>query len=510
MMEIRKNIGLLRAEEDRVLEMRNADSQTTAARTIIVVRVGALLGLVAVLFAASIIRTDLRKRRSNKEELDRFFNLSLDLFCIRDFDGCFKRVNSAWERSLGYTAEELLARPYTDFLHPDDVEATLAKVKTLTHTNTIAFDNRYRAKDGSYHWMRWNETAHNGLVYAAARDITERRRAETTLARHAGEVALISQTMDVLQSCETVEDAYKVIDRMAKQLFPDLSGAVYQLAASRNLLERVAGWGDKAPSENFIGPSDCLALKRGRPGITQPDFPLHCQHVEDHGTPYICVPMVALNDTIGILHLRQESRGVGIEEGHLSFAVTIAEQIALTLANLRLRETLRVQSIRDPLTTLFNRRYLEESLEREIHRASRNNSELSVLMLDLDHFKRFNDTFGHDAGDAVLREWGGFLQVRIRYEDLACRLGGEEFAIVLPDASLEAAQDIANRICDDARTFKVNHRNQELGPITVSIGVASFPANGSSVETLLHTADQALYHAKSSGRNQIAVATASI
>src|SRR4029077_5206344 len=111
-----------------------------------------------------------------------------------------------------------------------------------------------------------------------------------------------------------------------------------------------------------------------------------------------------------------------LDEAHLAFAVSIAEQIALTLANLRLRETLRSQSIRDPLTGLFNRRYLEESLEREIHRCSRNQTPLAVLMLDLDHFKRFNDTFGHDAGDAVLREWGGFLQVRVRYEDIVCRL----------------------------------------------------------------------------------------
>ena len=509
-VEIRKSIGLIRGEEDRVLEKRNAEGETAAAVTIAVVRGGALLGLVAVVFAASIIRVDVRQRRRNAEELDRFFNLSLDVFCIRDLNGYIKRLNSAWERNLGYTSQEILTRPYTDFIHPEDIDATLAKVKTLGHTNTIAFDNRYRAKDGTYHWLRWNETAHNGLVYAAARDITERRRAETALARHADEVALISQTMDVLQSCETVDEAYKVIDSMAKQLFPDLSGAVYHLAASRNLLERVASWGNKSPTENFIGPSDCLGLKRGRPGLTHPDFPLHCLHVDDHSTPYICVPMVALNDTIGILHLRQENSAVRIEESHLAFAVRIAEQIALTLANLRLRETLRVQSIRDPLTGLFNRRYLEESLEREIHRASRNDSPLSVLMLDLDHFKRFNDTFGHDAGDAVLREWGGFLQVRVRFEDLPCRLGGEEFAILLPDTSFEAAQDIARRICGDARTFKVNHRSQELGALTVSIGIASFPAHGSSVETLLHTADQALYRAKSSGRDQIAIATTSV
>src|SRR5262249_1873766 len=314
--EVAKNIALIRAEEDRTFEKRKAESQSAAAQTIIIVRAGALIGLIALLVAASMIRMDVRRRRRNADELDRFFNLSLDMFCIRDFNGRITRFNSAWERNLGYSSEEILAKRYTDFIHPEDVERTLAKVQTLVQTNTIAFDNRYRAKDGTYHWLRWNEIAHNGLVYAAARDITERRRAETTVARHAAEVALVSQTMDVLQSCETVEDAYKVIGSMAKQLFPNLSGAVYQLAASRNLLERVASWGERAPTENFIGPSDCLGLKRGRPGITLPDFPLHCPHVDDHSAPYICVPMVALNDTIGILHLRQEDSAIEIDETH--------------------------------------------------------------------------------------------------------------------------------------------------------------------------------------------------
>jgi diguanylate cyclase (GGDEF)-like protein len=128
-------------------------------------------------------------------------------------------------------------------------------------------------------------------------------------------------------------------------------------------------------------------------------------------------------------------------------------------------------------------------------------------MLDLDHFKRFNDTFGHDAGDVVLREWGGFLQVRVRFEDIVCRLGGEEFAIVLPDATMESAYDVAQRICEDARGLAVSHRENQLGPITVSIGVASFPSHSGSAETLLHMADQALYQAKSAGRNRVIIAT---
>jgi diguanylate cyclase (GGDEF)-like protein/PAS domain S-box-containing protein len=508
MIEIRRNIGLIRDEEDRMLAVRNARNQEVAAQTALVVRAGAIVGLVGVFGFGLITRTDVKKRRKAQEELERFFDLSLDLFCIRGYDGYFRQVNSAWEKALGYSKEELLTKPFTDFIHPDDVEPTRKKVKELTQgTNTIAFDNRYRTKNGDYRWLRWTSTAvpDEHLIYSAARDITERREVELTRARHAENVALVGQTMDILQSCETASDAHKVIARMAPQLFPGLSGAVYQLAASRNLLERAAVWGAEGPTQNFIGPTDCLALKRGRSGISHLESPLHCQHADGFGASYICVPMVALNDTIGMLHLRQTA-DKPLNDTHLAFATSIAEQIALTLANLRLRETLRSQSIRDALTGLFNRRYLEESLEREIHRCARNQAPLAVLMLDLDHFKRFNDTFGHDAGDAILREWGGFLQVRVRYEDIVCRLGGEEFAIVLPDSTLESAHEVAERICEDARALTISHRGNQVGPITVSIGVSAFPLHSADVTTLLHTADQALYRAKSAGRNQVVMA----
>jgi diguanylate cyclase (GGDEF)-like protein/PAS domain S-box-containing protein len=509
MNEIKRNIALLRQEQDRLLTQRHAETKGMAEQTATIVRAGAAIGLLVVFAFALTIRRGVRRRREVREELERFFDLSLDLFCIRSFDGKFKRLNSAWERTLGYKRDELFANPFTAFIHPDDIQPTLTKVNELIGgKNTINFDNRYRTKSGGFRWLRWTATAFHEerLIYSAARDITHLKEEEVSRARHTESVALVSHTTDVLQSCETPMDACKVIDRMAPQLFAGLSGAVYQLAPSRNVLERLASWGTTAPPENFIAPADCLSLKRGRGAITQPDSPLHCHHIQDSTRPYICIPMMALNDTIGMLHLRQQSAEFGIEDRHLTFATSIAEQFALTLANLRLRETLRAQSIRDPLTGLFNRRYLEESLEREIHRASRNATPLSVLMLDLDHFKHFNDSFGHDAGDAVLRQWGGFLQVRVRFEDIVCRLGGEEFAIVLPDATMESAYDVAQRICEDARSLAVNHRDNQLGPITVSIGVASFPGHSGSAETLLEVADHALYQAKSAGRNRVVIA----
>jgi diguanylate cyclase (GGDEF)-like protein len=184
-------------------------------------------------------------------------------------------------------------------------------------------------------------------------------------------------------------------------------------------------------------------------------------------------------------------------------AVTAAGHIALALANLRLRETLRMQSIRDPLTGLFNRRYMEESLARELRRAARNQRKLGAIMLDLDHFKRFNDTFGHEAGDALLRELGGFLRTRTRREDIACRYGGEEFVVILPEASIEATRQRAERLREEFKHLNVQHRGRSLGAVTLSLGVAVFPEHASTVEDIMRSADRALYRAKAEGRDRV-------
>jgi diguanylate cyclase (GGDEF)-like protein len=224
--------------------------------------------------------------------------------------------------------------------------------------------------------------------------------------------------------------------------------------------------------------------------------------------------LAAQGETLGVLYVENcpEPAGAAAEPGFDQAevlerqATAVGERISLALANLRLREVLRGQSIRDPMTGLFNRRFMEESLERELRRALRGKQQLALLMLDIDHFKRFNDTFGHQAGDALLRALGNLLKESTRGQDVVCRYGGEEFAFVLAGASLEAARKRADLLREDIKQLSVQHGGQLLGAVTLSIGIAVFPDNGDNAENLLKAADDALYRAKKEGRDRIILA----
>jgi diguanylate cyclase (GGDEF)-like protein len=228
--------------------------------------------------------------------------------------------------------------------------------------------------------------------------------------------------------------------------------------------------------------------------------------------------MVAQGNTIGILHLefespaepRDDSGTESVRDSHQRLAVSAASQVALSLASLQLRETLREQSIRDPLTRLFNRRFLEESLERELQLAGRKKQALAVLFLDLDHFKRFNDTFGHDAGDMVLQSLADLFRTFFRATDICCRYGGEEFAIILPESSSRDAVIRADALRSEVKSLRLHYKKQTVGQLTVSVGVAAFPEHGSTSTELLKIADQCLYEFKASGRDVVTVGTSSL
>jgi diguanylate cyclase (GGDEF)-like protein len=232
-----------------------------------------------------------------------------------------------------------------------------------------------------------------------------------------------------------------------------------------------------------------------------------CAHAAGVKNTYLCTPILAQGETLGIVHFQATSETPTLDASELSFKTTFAGQVGLSLANIKLREALRTQSIRDALTGLYNRRYLEETLDRELRRAARAVQSLGLLMIDLDHFKKFNDTYGHDAGDAVLRETAQFLAKGIRAEDFVCRFGGEEFVVILPTADQEASQARAERLQSKMRELNVMHQGKTLGRITISIGVAAFPRHGTSPKELMAAADAALYEAKRRGRDQVVVAT---
>jgi diguanylate cyclase (GGDEF)-like protein len=220
------------------------------------------------------------------------------------------------------------------------------------------------------------------------------------------------------------------------------------------------------------------------------------------------VPLAAQGETLGVLYLEDiplsaETEPLGRELERR--AQGVAERISLALANLKLREMLRNQSIRDPLTGLFNRRYLEESLARELHRAARKQRKVALVMIDLDHFKQFNDAFGHPAGDALLREFAAVLKRRVRAGDVACRFGGEEFSIIITESEARGAAICAEQIRQDIKQVDIHYMGHALGSVTLSAGIAVFPEDGQSAEDLVHAGDVALYRAKTDGRDRVVI-----
>jgi diguanylate cyclase (GGDEF)-like protein len=342
---------------------------------------------------------------------------------------------------------------------------------------------------------------------AASRAEAETRAAELS-ALNTGLLQL-SELSNLLLSCDTSSEAYVVLGRAARAMYGQLSGAVYLYGASRNVVELVTSWGDISVAKNFP-PADCWALRRGRAHhVTPSGTELACRHTA-HGelSSAMCAPLLAQGAALGVLHL------VGTPEvGDLSplaqrLAIASAEACALALASIRLREKLADQSLRDSLTGLYNRRYAEETLLREIGRAKRESSALSVVMLDLDHFKSINDEFGHDAGDMALREAATVLVESVRTSDVVSRVGGEEFLFIFPGASIEAALQKADRVREKVKALELHHRGRRLPVLTFSAGAAGFPAHGTVPETLLRAADKALYEAKHAGRDQSVLATA--
>jgi diguanylate cyclase (GGDEF)-like protein len=349
----------------------------------------------------------------------------------------------------------------------------------------------------------------NDMAARLAERVDEAQTARDTLAERVTELNLLNRMGELLQSCLGLDEAYRVIGSVAGELFPQDSGAVLALSSSGNTIEVMATWGPRPMGETVFARERCWAIRNGQSHVV-PDTRtgVLCGHLPAPSpAAYVCVPLVAQGETLGVLHVASpatsEPAPSAAADARRPLIEAVAAQIALSLANVRLREVLRSQSIRDPLTGLFNRRYMEETLEREVRRAERARRPLTVLLLDIDEFKHQNDNFGHDAGDAVLRELGALLARCLRREDVACRYGGDEFVLVLPDASLDTALRRADEIREAVKGLRVASHGRRLGAVTVSIGLAALPDHGLDREALLAAADTALYRAKREGRDRV-------
>lgn len=322
------------------------------------------------------------------------------------------------------------------------------------------------------------------------------------------ESAALAELGELLQSSTSINEAAKIFAELATKLFPHQPGALYLMPPSRDEVVTVASWesGNDYSEPEFL-PEDCWALRLSRAHENAPRNSVRCSHLSTENDHSICLPLHAFGETLGMLFICDPADGfregsIGAEQ-HRGFIDTVAEQLALALANLRMRETLRHQSIRDPLTQLYNRRYLDETFTRELHRATRRQKPLSLLTFDIDHFKRFNDMHGHDGGDAILKTIGNCLRDFFRSEDGAFRSGGEEFVAVLPETTLDDAASRAEELREQISVLEVQHGNIILPPVTISVGVATFPQHGDTTEQLLKAADRALYRAKECGRNRV-------
>lgn len=248
-------------------------------------------------------------------------------------------------------------------------------------------------------------------------------------------------------------------------------------------------------------------MRRGNPYLFGIDLPNPaCGHIGKNNPQYaLCIPLSAQGDNIGSLHISSQDQQATLDDNDPNIAIIIANSIALSLANLRLREKLHFQSIRDGLTGLFNRRYLDEILPRELSRAERSNTHLSALMFDIDHFKSFNDSYGHDAGDLILKQMAQVILAGIRESDIACRYGGEEFVIILPNSTIQVAEQRAKSLCSEVGSLELELHGKMLGQVTISVGVVTHPQHGRSRDDLIKSADEAMYQAKANGRNCVVV-----
>lgn len=466
-------------------------------------------------------------KRASEQRYSEMVENAYDMVYTHDIAGRITSINKAAERILGYSRSEAYQMRFQEFVAPefrDSVRKMLDRqltdhapgtqeIQIITkegHRVTLDISTRIIYREGKAIGIQ-----------GIARDVTERKKWEDALKeanqkledwvheleQRTHEMTLLSEMGDILRACMNTREVYEVIVNVAQEVFPGQGGALYVIGPLRNIVESVAEWGDTAGLEPTFTPNECWALRRGRMHcVEDTQTGLLCKHLHPPlPRGYLCIPMMAQSEAVGILFLKQ-SETVQISEAKQKLAMAMAEHVAMALSNLRLHETLRNQSIRDPLTGLFNRSFMEESLELELRRAMRSQQPLSIIIPAIDKFQEFVDTFGIEKRDYLLRDIGSVIRSNIRKGDIACRYGGQVFVLILPSAGLEVGRKRSDSLRKLIALSEQNGSTKPDSKVTVSIGLAVFPEHGQTVEGLLRSAEAALNRAKSEGGNRVVVA----
>lgn len=307
---------------------------------------------------------------------------------------------------------------------------------------------------------------------------------------------------DMLQSAIDHQDANEVLKSSAAELIFGFSGALYVFNNSRDRLVLSTTWEREGfePLPETLAIDQCWALKRGKPNINRPHTRKLCCKHHTSSDYALEIPMLARGEVLGLLQIYAEGDEAEQRlERIKGLGAALADAMSLALSNIALREKLRGQALRDPLTGLYNRRYMEDAIDRFVRLAEREKRDLSVIMIDLDHFKRLNDQHGHAKGDSVLRDSAAVITRALRDTDVACRYGGEELIVLLPGCNVEMAMSKAEQIRNG-----IEHLSEPNGAtVTASMGVAAFSQQRRTAREIIAEADAALYRAKQAGRNRV-------
>lgn len=461
------------------------------------------------------LKVELAKQRWYYE----IFEASSDgIFLSNVNTGKFTEINRAGCTMFGYGRHELIGcdiRELSTGTEPYTREAAF-RWFAKAQSEPQLFEWHCKAKDGHFFWveisLRCIIFGDDKIGLALLRDITRRIELEKTLEANITISAQLATMAQRLQSCRSREEIADAVTRYGPQILPGVPGGLYAFRNSRNLLSVVTSWNEPVGLIADLSPGECWAFRRGQVHtVKDTGREVVCQHVNlGKLKGYSCRPLVAQGEILGLLYLEVAPGKTEAEPNNTegsSYVDLFSENISLALGNQYLNEKLRDQSIRDPLTGLFNRRYFEEALEIDLARAARCGSAASLIMGDIDLFKTFNDRFGHHAGDFVLKQVAETMQSNVRSGDVVCRYGGEELLVLLSDADLLSARENAERIRQAIKSLTLTFRGRALDPVTISFGIATFPAQAQEGQALISAADAAMYEAKRAGRDRIEVAS---